>query len=1501
MENNSLYPLITDDKFNEKLLSKSEFNYFKYNIPDYIHNRNIMKILSDEVCNKSSGYIYKQVQLLVSQYISLNTPYNGLLLYHGVGVGKTCTSLLVADNFKEYVRKNGKKIIILTKPAIQNSFRNEIFNYDDFMDNIDKNMFKCLSQEFIDDWKTFKKTTDNSKYNTFLQDSIMDVYFEIYGYQEFVNKYKSKIKSSTGKYDPYLINSLFSNTVLIIDEIHNLRDENDSNDENIKESKDFINNIIENLKEPIKLILLSATPMYDTFEEIEFIINLLLKNDKRPTLRKNIFDLYIKSINENNISNKNTYERHILKESKGYISYMKGNNPLIFPKILYPENSIHLYSQNKSNFMTVLLNQMKSPQKEIYSFYIKNSINELSKQKYANITFPLKQEKTKIIEENLYTFNDLFSFNDKTKKYFIKSNIKSITTDFLENIDKYSIKLHSLIQNITTQKLFGKIFIYSSYVDPNMGGGKLIALLLEYLGYQRKVYHKNSLQINNYFDDSTIERKNKYYIRLDGQTPDSERNFYIDQYNNINNIDGDQIQIIIGSTNLFEGVSLLNLREIHILEPWYNKSRYEQIIGRGYRQCSHKNLPFEKRNITIFNYVSILNFDNLSKMSSEQYSMLIDENSNIDVRKIQLANLKQDNIDKIEKLLKINSIDCLLNKNINNIDYNNIPLQDYKDDLSIIEMIDSKENIRLIKFKENNFDCIISDKLPNNDFNTENIIINPKLIQNIKYYIKTIFNKDNKHYFTISEIKDLIIKYNFSDCKESNKYICSHTNDNIIKLALQDMLINKDIFYNKFNIEGYLILNGKYFMFNSLINDKMNLPYDTIQYPFKTKINNIINYHNYAISPQFSNVNPLISIKPTTNIKSTLDSSDSLNKKTIQEIYEILSQKTISNNIDDLLQECYTNDFFSSFNKNNDIKIIFNYLWTNFIPDSGKNNPDLNSIVNQSELINIKKDSLDKFIDFSGSQIFNIHNLSIDLDKYQNYNNDSFIKFISDIFDINYDIFFIINFHFIILNALKCVFKKHFIDQIPLSDLTTYEKNLISNYDYLILNKTPDYFLFKFIDYSRDNLDNYDYKDIQYILIEYNKDTKLWKSYTSKIPESKNSTLVKTRSGQSEIFKITIDLSSHKNNLIDSNFFKEQLNLDEQDYKVIYNSFDFNNYSTYNNGYFKYCGAPFNKSNKIIEPITILQNHDINQLDKFSNIIGHINFRQTDSNSNLSPISRIMMNLGIIYSIQNEGFNIYLKGNHNSNFKSFKKIKISDNNVILHLIYCVLDQIIEFNKLIMIETILQNNNIYNNIWNKNINDIPAKYTLDTFIDYDFVNQQFIFSDSNYKLLVDYMFNNFNIVLESKSTIIKNLNINKNKLYNYNNILILLQQIYKHDTTSKTKSNIFMGGSNIQKINLYKKNINNDNYTKELFITKLFIIILYHLDKTKFYKKRWLLNLFESALINNKLMNITAKGSSQYSKGTKLRVAESASIPSKNTYIQSKLMKNRAAKYIAWDK
>ena len=83
---------------------------------------------SEKKCSDTGGYIYKNIQLLVSTFLSMNTPYNGLLLYHGVGVLKSCSSILIANNFKDYVKKNNKKIIILTSRAIQDGFRDEIFN-----------------------------------------------------------------------------------------------------------------------------------------------------------------------------------------------------------------------------------------------------------------------------------------------------------------------------------------------------------------------------------------------------------------------------------------------------------------------------------------------------------------------------------------------------------------------------------------------------------------------------------------------------------------------------------------------------------------------------------------------------------------------------------------------------------------------------------------------------------------------------------------------------------------------------------------------------------------------------------------------------------------------------------------------------------------------------------------------------------------------------------------------------------------------------------------------------------------------------------------------------------------------------------------------------------------------------------------------------------------------------------------------------------------------------
>ena len=409
------YPLLEDINFNYKLQNHPEFYQYKSESDNYILEN--MEKMANEKCNETGGYIYKKIQMFVSSFLSLNTPYNGVLLYHGVGVGKSCSSILISDNFKDYVKKHNKKIIILTKKTVKDGFKQEIFKYDN--NKVDKNQFTCTSNEYNSEYEDFINNNtdiDGKKIKDFTAGIIND-YYEIYGYIEFTNKYDKLLKVNN-EYNKDKINNYFSNCVFIIDEIHNLRDENDENDIDIdidnssdtkktndeaKKSRVIIQNIINYLNDPIKLILLSATPMYDKYVELEFIINLLLSNDKKPLLNKSIIDTYVNTLNE---EHRNT----IIEKTRGYISYIKGNDPHIFPLILYPTNNTKLAFQTSDDIITndkinAVLCLMNNYQKNVYLKQIKST----NKKKYSNVVFPENKKFNDLFTENkakTFTFNN---------------------------------------------------------------------------------------------------------------------------------------------------------------------------------------------------------------------------------------------------------------------------------------------------------------------------------------------------------------------------------------------------------------------------------------------------------------------------------------------------------------------------------------------------------------------------------------------------------------------------------------------------------------------------------------------------------------------------------------------------------------------------------------------------------------------------------------------------------------------------------------------------------------------------------------------------------------------------------------------------------------------------------------------------------------------------------------------------------------------------------------
>ena len=91
-----LYPNINDPTFNIKIAERKEFqeNSIELPIAD-------VEDESERLC--SMRFELSPHQIFVKNFLSLNTPYNSLLLYHGLGTGKTCSAIGVSEEMRNYM------------------------------------------------------------------------------------------------------------------------------------------------------------------------------------------------------------------------------------------------------------------------------------------------------------------------------------------------------------------------------------------------------------------------------------------------------------------------------------------------------------------------------------------------------------------------------------------------------------------------------------------------------------------------------------------------------------------------------------------------------------------------------------------------------------------------------------------------------------------------------------------------------------------------------------------------------------------------------------------------------------------------------------------------------------------------------------------------------------------------------------------------------------------------------------------------------------------------------------------------------------------------------------------------------------------------------------------------------------------------------------------------------------------------------------------------------
>jgi hypothetical protein len=760
------YPSLDDSAFNSKITSYSDFN-----IKGKLYHpttQEEVEELSDRLCN--SDIELSTYQTVVRNFLSNDTPYNGLLLFHGLGTGKTCSAITIAEEHRKFLKQSGlgtlsgnkvreKRIYVLGGPNIKSNFKKQLFDASHLQQNGNEWTCKsCVGNAFLREVNPSGLNIQKEELVTRIEDLIKR-HYKFMGYIEFANFMFKSLKLNAKRLKIPLqrvVEKEFEHCMFVIDEVHNVKND-DSKEESPSHALDLVVKYT-----TVKLLLLSATPMFNEPSEIVWITNLLNRNDKRPAIVESDFFKDGELLEDQ----RNNFIHH----TRGYISFVKGENPYTFPYRVYP---LHFDKRNiplptlgmddttfeplKTQLYPVVLHE----QQRVQYF---EKLKELKQNGQNPVSImndsPLLGMLNMSYPDGSYDVEKYMKKSGKYKYEYFTGKEKCFDTHQLE---KYSAKIHSICKHIEESE--GIVMIYSRFISK---GVIPMALALESMGF--KNIHGNLMK--------TQSKSSEFnYCLLTGDkelSPTSEMD--IKKINNSNNTDGSKIKVVIISEAASEGVDFKNIRQIHIMEPWWHLNRLEQIIGRGIRLCSHKKLPFTKRNAQIFLHVAISGDIELIDHYFYRYS-----------------EEKAKKIGNITRLIKENAMDCEMNHaQFQPSEQLNLIVKQELSDQSVINypIGDSSFSV-MCDFMSCDYKC----SYPSRDIIVENQLFD------INRTIERIRNEFRHGYAYTS--KELFTNLNLSIPISERQMFEALTQMVDLKTECRDML----------HRPGYIVNYGKYYLF----------------------------------------------------------------------------------------------------------------------------------------------------------------------------------------------------------------------------------------------------------------------------------------------------------------------------------------------------------------------------------------------------------------------------------------------------------------------------------------------------------------------------------------------------------------------------------------------------------------------------------------------------------------------------------------------------------------
>ena len=623
-------------------------NFKQYKLPE------ILRKEGEDLCNIEVKLELRKYQEFIGKYLGPGSPYNEILLYHGLGSGKTATSINLMNVLYNY--SHAINYIILIKASLHD---------DPWM----KDLKIWLGRD--PDEESVESVTKLARFST-----IHFVHYDSpYADKDFINTMKGIDISKP--------------TVYYIDEAHNfIRNVYSNINSKIgKRAQIIYDYIVREKKENknTKIVLISATPGINTPFELSLLFNMLRPNIfpsselefQRTFITKSIYPIL-------NPLKRNMFERRIL----GLVSYYIGATPDLYARqvIKYINLPMSQYQYGIYRIFEKLEIEIQrkarryKKQSQLYKTYTRQACNFVFPYVSMHITGELRPRPSKFkLSEKVIDKLE----KGKEKMEDVKQTERNQMNKYVEALQKFIMETEKYFQKIHEEdvkrgrtifddmnefrdgfdSVFGGKFLkfYESGSSGSSESGenneknksnkntqhshllkelydcspKMIAVVFisyfspgKVLVYTNYVFMEGIDMLKIYFklcgfNDYTIAKENMGYCEYHGRIDPKDRIKVKNMFNNKDNIRGNKCKIILLSPSATEGIQLYNIRQEHILEPYWTEVRIQQVIGRGIRQCSHKDLPMEERIVTVYRYKVVkpekLDPDDTIRVSTDEY------------------------------------------------------------------------------------------------------------------------------------------------------------------------------------------------------------------------------------------------------------------------------------------------------------------------------------------------------------------------------------------------------------------------------------------------------------------------------------------------------------------------------------------------------------------------------------------------------------------------------------------------------------------------------------------------------------------------------------------------------------------------------------------------------------------------------------------------------------------------------------------------------------------